>query len=117
VPPLSGRKAAYAKVTARAVEDWPALGVALSLATEGDTIKQAKVVVSAATEKVTRLSSTEAALAGKRADAAALKAAGEVAAGEAALLSDAQGSIAYKRELLRVTIGRAVRQALSNTHH
>ena len=117
VPPLSGRKAAYAKVTARAVEDWPALGVALSLAMDGDTISAAKVVISAATEKVTRLPSTEQALAGKRADAAALQAAGEIAAGEASLLSDAQGSAAYKRELLRVYIGRAARQALSNTHH
>ncbi len=116
VPPLSGRKAAYAKVTARAVEDWPALGVALSLATDGDTIKDAKIVISAATEKVTRLPKTEKALMGKRADAAALQAAGEVAAGEASLLSDAQGSAAYKRELLRVYIGRAARQALSNTH-
>jgi len=51
------------------------------------------------------------------ADAEALKSAGEVAAGEASLLSDAQGSGAYKRELLRVYIGRAVRQALSNSHH
>jgi carbon-monoxide dehydrogenase medium subunit len=117
VPPLSGRKAAYAKVTARAVEDWPALGVALSLATEGDLVKNAKVVISAATEKVTRLPQTEKALAGKRADASVLKDAGEIAAGEVSLLSDAQGSAAYKRELLRVYIGRAVRQALSNSHH
>jgi CO/xanthine dehydrogenase FAD-binding subunit len=28
------------------------------------------------------------------------------------LISDPQGSAAYKRELLRVTVGRAVRQAL-----
>jgi CO/xanthine dehydrogenase FAD-binding subunit len=116
VPPLSGRKAAYAKVTARAVEDWPALGVAVSLATDGDAITNAKVIISAATEKVTRLPATEKALSGKRADAAALQAAGEIAADEAALLSDAQGSAAYKRELLRVYIGRAVRQALSNSH-
>ena len=117
VPPLSGRKAVYAKVTARAVEDWPALGVALSFAMDGDAVKEAKVVISAATEKVTRLPETEKALAGKPADAEALKSAGEVAAGEASLLSDAQGSAAYKRELLRVYIGRAVRQALSNSHH
>ena len=117
VPPLSGRKAAYAKVTARAVEDWPALGVALSFAMDGDAVKEAKVVIGAATEKVTRLPETEKALAGKPADAEALKSAGEVAAGEASLLSDAQGSAAYKRELLRVYIGRAVRQALSNSHH
>jgi aerobic carbon-monoxide dehydrogenase medium subunit len=117
VPPLSGRKAAYAKVTARAVEDWPALGVALSLATEGDTIGQAKIVISAATEKVLRLPETEKALTGKRADAETLKSAGDIAAGEASLLSDAQGSAAYKRELLRVYIGRAVRQALFNSQH
>jgi carbon-monoxide dehydrogenase medium subunit len=113
VPPLSDRKAAYAKVTSRAAEDWPTLGVAVSLAMDGNVIRDAKVVVSAATEKVTRLNRTEFELQGAAVDDAALEKAGEIAADEASIMSDAQGSAAYKRELLRVYIGRAVRQALS----
>ena len=53
VPPLNGRKAAYMKVTSRNVDDWPALGVAVSFDIEEGTIKKPCVVVSAATEKVT----------------------------------------------------------------
>jgi carbon-monoxide dehydrogenase medium subunit len=113
VPPMAGRKAAYAKVTSRTVDDWPALGVAVSLAMDGNVVREAKVVVSAATEKVIRLAKTEAELTGKSASGSELMKAGEVAANEAPIISDAQGSAAYKRELLRVYIGRAVRQALS----
>jgi carbon-monoxide dehydrogenase medium subunit len=39
--------------------------------------------------------------------------AGEAAAAEAQILADAHGSAAYKRELLRVYVRRAVRQALA----
>ena len=35
VPALNGRKAAYIKVTSRSADDWPALGVAVSLALQG----------------------------------------------------------------------------------
>ena len=117
VPPMAGRKAAYAKVTSRTVDDWPALGVAVSLAMDGNVVREAKVVVSAATEKVIRLAKTEAELTGKSASGSELMKAGEVAADEAPIISDAQGSAAYKRELLRVYIGRAVRQALSIQVH
>ena len=40
-----------------------------------------------------------------------LRRAGDAAAKEAILLTDAHGSTSYKRELLRVYLGRAVRQA------
>jgi carbon-monoxide dehydrogenase medium subunit len=112
VPPSAGRKSAYAKVTSRAAEGWPALGVAVSLAMEARVIRDAKVVVSAATEKVTRLTRTEFELKGATVEGGALQRAGEAAAEEAPIASDAQGSVAYKRELLRVYIGRAVKQAL-----
>jgi carbon-monoxide dehydrogenase medium subunit len=118
VPAAEGRCAAYAKVTTRAADDWPALGVAVSILAEDNLIRDAKVIVSAATEKVTRLTATEQVLKGAASDAASLRRAGEAAAAEAPLLmDDAQGSAAYKRELLQVYVGRAVRQALSNTVH
>jgi carbon-monoxide dehydrogenase medium subunit len=44
---------------------------------------------------------------------AVLARAGEAAAAEAELMGDAHGSVAYKRELLRVYTGRAVRKALA----
>ena len=55
VPAQQGRRAAYLKVTTRAVHDWPALGVAVSVAADGNAIRDAAIVVSAATEKPGRL--------------------------------------------------------------
>ena len=112
VPPLDGRKAAYLKVTSRSANDWPALGIAVSFALDGGAIRDPIVVVSAATEKVTRMTSAERALRGARPDDAMLKQAGDAAAAEAIILGDAHGSAGYKRELLRVYLGRTVRRAL-----
>src|ERR1700691_5600677 len=112
VPSLDGRKAAYMKVTSRTADDWPALGVAVSFALKDGAIHDPIVVVSAATEKVTRMASAEKKLQGAAPDDAAWPRAGEAAAAEAQILADAHGSAAYKRELLRVYVRRAVRQAL-----
>ena len=108
VPSQAGMRAAYKKVTTRSADDWPALGVAVSIDLEGAV----KVVVSAAMEKPTRMTGSESLLSGGTIDDEVLKRAGDAAADEAELISDPQGSAAYKRELLRVTVGRAVRQAL-----
>ena len=112
VPGLEGRKAAYIKVTSRSADDWPALGVAVSFALRDGAIRDPIVVVSAATEKVTRLANTEKRLQGAAVDDAALARAGDAAAEEASILADAHGSAAYKRELLRVYLRRVVRRAL-----
>jgi carbon-monoxide dehydrogenase medium subunit len=115
VPPLNGRKAAYMKVTSRTADDWPSLGVAVSFALKDDKISNPTVVISAATAKVTRMKSAEAALSGATPDDPTLRRAGDAAAEEAEILSDAHGSAPYKRELLRVYLRRAVRQALDGS--
>ena len=75
------------------------------------------MVVSAATEKVTRMAKAEAVLQGAAPDDAVLNRAGDAAAAEASILADAHGSAAYKRELLRVYLRRAIRQALVEGAH
>jgi aerobic carbon-monoxide dehydrogenase medium subunit len=115
VPALNGRKAAYMKVTSRSADDWPALGVAVVFALRDGAIDKPVVVVSAATEKVTRMAGAEKVLQGAAPDDAVLNRAGEAAVAEASILADAHGSAAYKRELLRVYLRRAVRQALSGS--
>ena len=112
VPAQGNTRAAYCKVTAGTADDWPALGVAVALDTDGKTVKSARVVVSAATPKATRLAGAEKLLTGASIDDKVLKAAGDAAADEAEIIADVRGSAAYKRELLRVYIGRAVRDAL-----
>jgi len=114
IPPQGKSRAAYIKVTTGSVEDWPALGVAVALEAEGSAVKSARVVVSAATEKATRLKGAERLLAGATVDEKVLARAGDAAAEEAECITDVRGSAAYKRELTRVYVGRALRQALNS---
>jgi len=111
IPAQGKSRAAYMKVTAGAADDWPALGVAVALDLDGKTIKSVRVVVSAATPKATRLKAAEKILSGASIDDTTLKAAGEAAVEEAEIIGNVRGSAAYKRELLRVYVGRAVRAA------
>jgi carbon-monoxide dehydrogenase medium subunit len=111
VPAQNGRCAVYLKVTTRAVHDWPALGVAVSIAADGNAIKDARIVISAATEKAVRMPTAEQAARGAS-DDTGFRRAGEAAAEELETITDAQGSAAYKKELVRVYVARALRAAL-----
>ena len=114
VPALNGAKAAYMKVTSRSADDWPALNIGVRLETDGPgRTRTARVVIGAATEKVTRLTQVERLLTGAAVHDALLKQVGDAAVGEVSFLSDAHGSAAYKKELLRVYLARAIREALS----
>jgi carbon-monoxide dehydrogenase medium subunit len=115
IPAQGQKRAAYLKVTAGSADDWPALGVAVVLDADKQAIRSARVVVSAATEKATRLKKTEKVLAGAKLDDKLLARAGEAAIAEVETMSDVRGSAAYKRELLRVYIARAVRQAFEGS--
>ena len=115
VPALDGRKAAYMKVTSRTADDWPSLGVAVSFGMKNGAISDPVVVVSAATAKLTRMKTAEAVLNNAAPDDQILRRAGDAAAEEAEMLSDAHGSAPYKRELLRVYLRRAIREALDGS--
>ena len=112
VPPLNGAKAAYVKVTSRSADDWPAINIGVRLEMDRDRIRTARLVVSAATDKVTRLNEAEQVLAGEMPTAEILAEAGDRAVREISFLSDAHGSAAYKKELLRVYLRRAVEEAV-----
>jgi carbon-monoxide dehydrogenase medium subunit len=112
VPPQRGRRAAYAKVTTRSAEDWPALGLALSLGLENGRIVEPRVVIGAATELPMRLRRTEALLAGGAIDDSRLGEACRLAAEEAPAVADWRGSAAYKKVLVGVNLRRLVRRLL-----
>jgi carbon-monoxide dehydrogenase medium subunit len=113
VPAQGARRAAYLKCTTRSADDWPALGVAVSLEADGTFIRDARIVIGAATDTPVRLANAEKALSGARVDDAVLRRAGEAAAAEAAVIGDQHGTAAYKRELVRVYVARAVKAALA----
>ena len=68
LPAQGTRRAAYLKCTTGSTDDWPALGVAVSLEREGAAIRSVTVVVSAATEKTMRLRGAEGVLADSHID-------------------------------------------------
>ena len=111
VPPLGNKRAAYLKCTTRSADDWPAVGIAVVL--DGD---EARVILGAATDRPTRLFSCEKMLGGRADDAKAVKQAGEAAAEEAKVEGDLHGSAAYKKQLIRVYLARAVHEARNASH-
>lgn len=106
----------YVKVTTRALHDWPALGLALSLDLQGDHIRDVRVVLSGALEKATRLVATERVMRGAAVSDALMRLAGDAATAEAAIESDNRGSADYKSYLLRVHLARAIRFLASSNH-
>ena len=87
VPAMGKRRAAYLKCTTRTVDDWPAVGVAVCLDGERQTI-----FVSAAVDKPTRIASVD-----------------EV--DRLPIEDDQHGSAAYKQQLMRVYVKRAIHEA------
>lgn len=113
VPPQGRQHAAYMKVTTRAAHDWPALGVAVVLDMDGESVNQASLIVGAATDRPTRLVEAETLLRGEALTDDLLRAAGDSAARQLDIVGDAHGSAAYKKQLLRVYLGRAIRKAIA----
>ena len=112
VPTQGTKKGAYMKVTTGSADDWPALGVAAVIDGDGKSIKSARLVASAATDKATRLKAAEAVVNGKTVGDDLLVKAGEAAASECDYIADVRGSVPYKRELMKVYVRRAIRAAL-----
>ncbi len=111
IPALAGR-AAYLKCTTRSADDWPALGVAVAFDYGGEAIGSPRLFISAATDRPTRLAAAEKVLAGRPLSEETLREAGAAAAGEAEIESDLHGSAAYKKQLIRVYVKRAIHEAL-----
>ena len=101
----------YAKFTALSADDWPAVGVAVWCRVESGRIAEARVAVSAATERPLRVSAAEEILANASATPAIFARAADAAADEVQPLPDLRGTAAYKREMVRVHVRRALERA------
>src|SRR5262245_44413533 len=111
IPRQNSTRAVYLKCTARSADDWPALGVAAALHADRNVVRSARLVIGAATDTPARLTAAENALRNARVDDAVLRLAADAAASEAKVVSDQHGSAAYKKDLIRVYVARAVRAA------
>lgn len=101
----------YEKFTALSADDWPTVGVAVWYRTAAGRITEARVAVSAATERPVRLAGAEAILTGAAPDEATFRKAADAAADAVEPLADIRGSAAYKREMVRVHVRRALERA------
>lgn len=101
----------YEKFTALSADDWPTVGAAVWLRMNGDRIAEARVAVSAATERPVRLTAAEAALNGAPASVDTFVRAADAAAESVEPLADIRGTASYKREMVRVHVRRALEKA------
>jgi len=112
----AGLYSSYAKFTALSADDWPTVGAAVWFRLQNGLISEARVAVSAATDRPMRISEAEAALAGARPSERAFANAADAAAQAVQPLTDIRGSAAYKREMVRVYVRRALMQAYGEAH-
>ena len=113
IPPQAGRRGAYLKCTTRSADDWPALGVAVNAQGDRDALSDVRIVVGAVMDKPTRMVEAEREMQGGAPDAARIARACEAAQEAVDPESDVRGSAAYKRQLVRVYVGRALRAAFA----
>jgi len=112
MPSMGKRRAAYLKCTTRSADDWPAVGMAVVI--DGDEVR---AVLGAATDKPTRLVAAEKILqGGEWSNPQTLRRAAEAAAEEVQIESDQHGSAAYKKQLIRVYLQRAIHEARRAIH-
>jgi carbon-monoxide dehydrogenase medium subunit len=102
----------YSKFSALSADDWPTVGVAVWFRRDADRIIEARIAVSAATERPVRLAAAERALETTPASRSTFADAADAAAGEVEPLADIRGTAGYKREMVRVHVRRALTQAL-----
>jgi carbon-monoxide dehydrogenase medium subunit len=101
----------YAKFTALSADDWPAVGTAVWYRLESGVIAEARIAVSAATECPVRVPSAEAELVGSTPTVQMFARAADATADAVHPLADIRGTAAYKREMVRVHVRRALEQA------
>jgi carbon-monoxide dehydrogenase medium subunit len=109
--PPSGVYCWYEKFTARSADDWPTVGVAAWYTVDSDVIREARVAVSAATERPMRVTAAEAALTNAPPTPQTFSKAADAAAHELEPIADLHGSASYKREMVRVHVRRALEKA------
>jgi carbon-monoxide dehydrogenase medium subunit len=116
VPPSERPGWSHIKFTPRSVEDFATVGVALTMSGHSGSCDDIRLALNSVGSTIVRARRAEAALRGREVTDAALREMGEVAATEVDPMDDNRGSSEYKREMVKVLVGRAARQALERLH-
>jgi 4-hydroxybenzoyl-CoA reductase subunit beta len=110
LPPADGRRSAYMKLRRRGSFDFPVLGVAVSVRLDGDTVREARIVLGAVASQPREATKASAALVGQRLTPEAIDAAAEVAAGPSKPLDNTDFTHPYRKKMTRVFVARALRR-------
>jgi carbon-monoxide dehydrogenase medium subunit len=112
VPPPQRPAWSHIKFTPRSVEDFATVGVAITLKANHGTCEDVRLGLNSVGPVIIRAKKAEEVLRGKPITDAILREMGEVAATEADPVDDNRGSAEYKREMVRVLVRRAAKEAL-----
>src|SRR3712207_566768 len=105
----------YIKVERRA-GDYASAAVGIAVWMSGDEIEDARVGMCAVGDRTLRARGAEEVLKGQRPEAELYERAGRRAAEECDPMDDARGTPEYKRDLVRVLLGRATERAVARAH-
>ncbi|HWH78308.1 MAG TPA: xanthine dehydrogenase family protein subunit M [Candidatus Binatus sp.] len=112
VPPPSRKGWSHIKFTPRSVEDFATVGVALTLKIQNGICEDIRIGLNSVASTIVHARKAEAVLRGKPITDAALQEMGEVASNECDPTDDNRGSAEYKREMVKVLVQRAAKEAL-----
>jgi aerobic carbon-monoxide dehydrogenase medium subunit len=116
VPPPLRPGWAHIKFTPRSVEDFATVGVALTLKVANGACEDIRIGLNSVASTIVHAKKAEEVLRGKPITDAALQEMGEVAASECDPTDDNRGSAEYKREMVKVLVRRAAKEALARAN-
>jgi aerobic carbon-monoxide dehydrogenase medium subunit len=112
VPPPSRKGWSHIKFTPRSVEDFATVGVAVTLSAKNGVCEDIRLGLNSVASTIVHAKQAEAALRGKTIDDETLRQMGDAAADETDPVDDNRGSADYKREMVKVLVQRAAKEAL-----
>jgi len=110
LPPGDGWSSIYLKLRRRGSFDFPVLGVAVAARMEGDTVRDARIVLGAVASLPREAKPAAAALIGERLTPELITRVADLAAGPSKPLDNTDYAHFYRKKMTRVFVARALRQ-------
>jgi carbon-monoxide dehydrogenase medium subunit len=111
VPPPQRPGWSHIKFTPRSIEDFATVGVAITLKARNGTCEDIRIGLNSVASTIVHAKKAEEVLRGRTITDAALQEMGEVASTECDPTDDNRGSAEYKREMVKVLVRRAAKEA------
>lgn len=112
VPPANGLKTTYWKLRRRGSFDFPVLGVAVALATEGDICRDVRIVTGGVNSRPMEMTEAETILIGARLTEAAIERAAEAVYKPVKALDNTDFVPLYRKKMAPVFVKRALRELI-----